>query len=177
MNRRIALAALALVILTGGITAQPNELQRGFSSLELGMDIDTVKTLLRDDAQFAYRGDPDVTFLPSTQLPIIETAGVAFIDRAILQFRDERLFVISLLLNRRRLDHYSVYTALVARYGEPVELDPSAAVWDDGQTRVSLERPLTVKYIDRVALDAMIDAGRAAEALDALTRELFLDGL
>ncbi|TVQ27087.1 MAG: hypothetical protein EA382_04375 [Spirochaetaceae bacterium] len=177
MNRRFLLATVGVVLIAIALPAQTDGLQRGFSSLELGMDIDTVKELLRNDAQFAYRGDADVSFLPSTRLPIIETAGVAFVERAIFQFRDERLFVISLLLNRRRLDHYSVFTALVARYGEPVDLDPSAAVWDDGTTRISLERPLTVKYIDRVALDAMIEGGRAAEALDAMTRELFLDGL
>ncbi len=159
-------------------TSSPaQELQRGFSSIELGMGLEEAKRALEDDPSFRYRGDPDVQFLPLTEIPLIETEGRAFIDRAVLQFRNGSLAVLSLMLDRGRLDYFSVYESLVSRYGEPVRLDPGQAVWEDGTTRLTLERPLTVKYIDLPTLNALIEAGRAEEALDEITRERFLEQL
>jgi hypothetical protein len=56
---------------------------------------------------------------------------------------------MSFTLNTALVDHYSVFTTFVARYGEPTSLNPREAVWETGETRVSIERPLTVKYIDK----------------------------
>ncbi len=141
------------------------------------MGIDEAKRALQDDPSFRYRGDPDVQFLPLTEIPLIETEGRAFIDRAVLQFQNDSLAILSLMLDRRRLDYFSVYESLVSQYGEPLRLDPGQAVWEDASTRVTLERPLTVKYIDLPALNARVEAGRAEEALDAITRERFLEQL
>lgn len=188
MNRRpgraLRLGALVLCWLSAlapALTAQETPasqpLQRGFSSLELGMSLEAAQRALEGDESFAYRGEPDVQFLPRTETPIIETAGRAFIDRAVLQFHEEELYILSLLLDRTRLGYFAVYEGLVEQYGTPTRLDPSQAVWEDDQTRVSLERPLTVKYLDLATFTGIVDSGRMEEALDEITRERFLEQL
>ena len=177
MNQPLKTVVLLVALCCVAFPGRPQDLQRGFSTIELGMSLDEAKRALQDDPSFRYRGDPDVQFLPLTQIPLIETEGRAFIDRAILQFQNGSLAVLSLLLDRRRLDYFSVYESLVSRYGEPDRLDPGQAVWEDESTRLTLERPLTVKYIDLPTLNAMIEEGRIDEALDEITRERFLEQL
>lgn len=177
------MSLLLLVFSAGSVCAQEagdgerTALQRGFSSIELGMSTDEAKAALGTDPSFRYRGDPDVSFLPRTDIPVIEVAGRAFIDTAVLQFRDETLYVLSLMLNRSRLDYFSVYESLVEQYGEPSALDPGQAVWEAEETRISLERPLTVKYLDIPTFRGIVESGEMDEALDEVTRDRFLQQL
>jgi len=137
---------------------------------------ETQEALLVDQA-FRYRGEPDVQFLPATRIPLIETEGRAFVSSAVFQFHDEVLSVITLVLDRDRLDYFSVYRSLVEQYGEPTTLDPGRSLWERGDTRLTLERPLSVKYVDVPTLDGMIEGGQVEEALDELTRDRFLEQL
>jgi hypothetical protein len=43
--------------------------------------------------------------------------------------------------------------------------------------RLSLERPLTLKYVDRVVFDSLIKAGAAERAAQISAKEKFLDQL
>ncbi len=181
--RRLSVGVVLVLFVAGSVYAQdPAEpeggtLQRGFSSIELGMSIEEAKAALESDPSFRYRGDPDVSFLPRTDVPVIEVAGRAFVDTATLQFRDDVLYVLSLVLDRERLDYFSVYESLAAQYGEPSALDPGRAVWESQETRVSLERPLTVKYLDLPTFRAIVESGEMEEALDEATRDRFLEQL
>jgi len=47
-------------------------------------------------------------------------------------------------------------------------------VWEDGSTRVSIERPLTVKYIDRTVFDRLREEARTIQDWETLSREEFL---
>lgn len=152
-------------------------LQRGFSAMVLGQTLAEAKRVLPTDPYFVYRGDPDVSFLPLQEIPLITVAGRTFVSRGLFQFTDEALSVITLELDQARLDYFSVFQSLVAQYGEPFDLDPTRAYWEDELTRISLERPLVVKYIDRPTLDARAEAGRTQEALDAVSRDRFLEEL
>ena len=42
---------------------------------------------------------------------------------------------------------------------------------------LQLERPLTVKYVERVLFDAVVDSGIQDESLESMTREQFLEEL
>jgi hypothetical protein len=161
-----------------GRTAPEGEaLQRGFSSVQLGMTLEATQASLLTDTSFRYRGGPDVQFLPITRKPIIEADGRAFVDRGIFQFHEDALYVISLLLNESRLGYFSVYESLVEQYGEPTTLDPGQAIWEDERTRIALERPLTVKYVDLETLTSIVEEGEMEEALDEVTRDRFLEQL
>jgi hypothetical protein len=153
------------------------ELQNGFSSLVLGMSLEEVKEALTTDPNFLYEGDADVSFLPYTELPLIETEGAAFVETGVFQFHEGALSVITLTLDRGRLDYFTLYDTLAAKYGEPGSITPDTAVWESDLVRIVLEKPLAIKYIDRVAFDRVVELGRMNEALDTITRDRFLEQL
>lgn len=155
---------------------EPAEITNGYGPLVLGMGMDEAKAALTADPVFLYR-ESDVSLVPSSGRPVIETRGTAFVERAVLQFDDDRLYVLTLLLDKSRMDYFSVFSEFAARYGEPVELDPGIAVWQSETIRLSLERPLIVKYIDRAVFADIVASGAAIESLESLTREAFLDQL
>jgi hypothetical protein len=141
------------------------------------MDRDTVIAALKKDAVFSYRGPEDLSLLPSPNQSLIEVSGLSFVKRGFFQFYDGKLWVMILELNTDKVDHYSIYTSLVAKYGEPGLLDPKESRWEDKSTRMALERPLTLRYMD-MAVYAKISAGESAKAsTQELDRQGFLGGL
>jgi hypothetical protein len=146
-----------------------------FRGISLGMTVDQVKAILLRDALYRYRGDPDVSFLPSSGESLIECEGSSYLDRAYFQFAGGALYVFILVLDPKKLDHYSLFTAFNAKYGPPTAFDPREAVWQSETLRFSLERPLTVKYIDRRVFDAQVARGAAQQDLEMLSRERFIE--
>ena len=150
-------------------------LPAGFRSISLGMGMDQVKKLLAADPLFLYRGDPDVSFLPQTDQYLIECPGTTYLRRAYFQFADSRLFIMILVLDTQKLDHYSMFSALSAKYGPPASLSPQESVWQSDTVRLSLERPLTVKYIDNKTFSAIHSKGGAQKDIEQLSREKFIE--
>ena len=162
--------------------AKPGEdkgpsIPRGFRGIELGMGRDEVVAALKKDPVYAFRGPEDVTLLPSPNQSLIDVSGLSFVKRAFFQFYDGKLWVMILTLNPDKIDHYSIYTSLAAKYGEPGLLDPKEARWEDGETRVALERPLSLRYMDLKAYADLLGKSEAKEGVVELEREEFLGGL
>jgi hypothetical protein len=151
------------------------EAPRGFRGLALGMGLEQVKERLAADALFGYRGDPDVSLLPTPQQTLIECTGASWVRRAFFQFHESRLFSIILVLDDRRLDYYTLFDTLTRKYGGSTRLDPSEAVWEFPGLRLSLERPLSVKYLDSGVFAALREQGRAGEALSEVSKKMFLE--
>jgi len=160
----------------GGAGAE-SEIPRGFDTIELGSPREDVQELLESSSYFRYRGDPDVSLLPVGNRSVIETEGRSFIDRAFFQFSAEALYIIILQLNRTRMDHYSVYRTLTEKYGEPLRVSPREIVWQWEEVTLSLERPLTVKYVDRPVFEELRGQARAEQSLRELSRDQFLEDL
>ena len=150
-------------------------LTRQFRGIELGMGLDDLKETLSGDGLFHFRGDRDVSFLPAREQSLIETTGSSFVRRAFFQLRDGELFIMAFSLNTNLIDHYSVFTTFVRKYGEPVYLDPREAVWDTDETRIAIERPLTVKYIDKQVFNDIMDESTLIESRHVQMRQEFLD--
>jgi len=149
---------------------------RSFRDIELGMSMDEVKAVLASDGIFVYRGEPDVSLLPRPDESLIEVSGLSFVRRAFFQFYEGKLFVMIFALNEKEMDHYSVFTSLSAKYGKPDSLSPSESVWMDDATRMSVERPLAVKYIDMAVFDALKAEGQAQKSYEEILRADFLGG-
>jgi hypothetical protein len=152
----------------------PEPVPRQFRSVSLGLDLDELKAALLKDELFLFRGDRDISFLPIKEQTLVETAGLSFIRRAYFQLADGAVYIMSFSLDTRLMDHYSVFTSFVKKYGEPVSLSPGEAVWESDETRVSIERPLTVKYIDKTVFDALVAESKNPEKPQLLRREEFL---
>jgi hypothetical protein len=152
----------------------PEEAPRKYRELYLGMSLEDLKTALVRDSLFRYRGDRDVSFIPIREETLVETTGTSFIRRAYFQLVDEAVYIMSFSMDTRFMDHYSVFTSFVKKYGEPISLSPVEAVWESETTRVSIERPLTVKYIDKLEFNRLIEESRDLENRQILRREEFL---
>jgi hypothetical protein len=139
------------------------------------MNLDDLKAALQKDSMFNFRGDRDVSFLPVREESLVETTGSSFIRRAFFQLRDGSLFIMSYTLNTGMMDHYSIFTELVEKYGSPSFLDPKEAVWETERTRIALERPLTVKYIDKLVFDDIINESMLIQSRRIRERQEFLD--
>ena len=155
---------------------QPGAVQPpwGFRSIQLGMELEEVKQLLIDDPLFDYRGDPDISFLPLPPQTLIETSGSSFIRRAYFQFDEDLLYIIILSMDPDRLDYYTLYSTLSEKYGPPTRLDPTEAVWQFERLRMSLERPLNVKYIDSAVFEALKEEGQVQQDLWEISKDNFL---
>ena len=153
----------------------PEPPPRQFRNLVLGMNLDELKTALAGDGLFRFRGDRDVSFIPIREETLVETTGLSYIRRAYFQLDKGSVFIMSFSLETRFMDHYSVYTSFVKKYGEPLFLSPGEAVWETDETRVSIERPLTVKYIDKKIFDRLVEESKTKEKLELLNRAEFLN--
>ena len=152
----------------------PEEVPRQFRSLSLGLSLEDLKLALAADRLFLFRGDRDVSFLPVREETLVETTGSSFIRRAYFQLSDGAVYIMSFSLDTKLLDHYSIFTSFVKKYGEPLELNPMEAVWESEETRVSIERPLTIKYIDKTVFNRLVENSRTAESREMRRREEFL---
>ena len=172
---------IVLVILVPLSTLFPQETEGlkaapvGFRGLELGMDVEVIKEKLTEDLYFNYRGEPDVSFLPHSQDFVIECEGFSFIKRAFFQFFEKKLYIMTVVLDTSRLDHYTLFTRLVDKYGEFTSLSPSKVVWEYESVLLSLERPLSVRYIDTRVFEGIKEAGQEVEDLRSVSRERFLE--
>jgi hypothetical protein len=150
---------------------------RSFRGVELGMDRDTAIAALKKDPIFAYRGPEDISLLPSPNQSLIEVSGHSFVKRGYFQFYEGKLWTMIIELNPDKVDHYSIYVSLTKKYGEPLLIDPKEARWEDKATRMALERPLSMRYMD-MKVYAKLSEGQSAKAsAEELDRQGFLGGL
>jgi hypothetical protein len=150
-------------------------LPRQFRQINLGMGLDDLKEALKNDKLFNFRGDRDVSFLPAREESLVETTGSSFVRRAFFQLRDGNLFIMSFTLDTGLMDHYSMFTNLVDKYGQPTFLDPKEALWETEETLIILERPLTIKYIDKKVFTDIISESSLIQSRRVKERQEFLD--
>ncbi len=153
----------------------------GYGSVKLGMSVEEVKEELKKNPDFAYRGDRDVSLSPQTKQVLIETDSSrfegSFFTRCWFQFADDKLFSITLNLNEKRLDHISVFESLAKKYGAPDSINPKRSAWEDDSVIMSLERPLTLKYIDNKKFKEMLEESGVQKTFEEKTVQEFLDNL
>lgn len=167
-----------VVVFAAGSAAYGDEmvvLRRGFRELTLGLDFAQVESVLRSDAAFAYRGPADVHLTLNEREVVIDAPGRHFVERVLVQFHDRQSYIITLYMDRTRMDYFSLFQQFSQRYGPPVELSPQLARWEDEQTRIVLERPTVVKYIDVGVFDGLRHARNIERAIAEQQREDFLD--
>jgi len=155
--------------------AGPAELPTSYRGLHLGMGLEEAQDALLADGLFGYRGERDLSLLPGDSRTLIETAGPSFIRRSWFQFHEGTLWSMIFTLDPGRIDYYSIYTTLVAKYGEPHSLNPSRARWADDRVILTLERPLTIKYLDAVVFETLLAESFAGRAASDILREEFLE--
>ena len=85
------------------------------------------------------------------------------------------MYILTLSMDPDSLDYYTLYSTLSEKYGQPAALDPTEAVWLFEDLRLSLERPLNVKYIDRAVFERLKQEGQVQQDLWEISKDNFLD--
>jgi hypothetical protein len=180
---------LFIFFLTAPITAESFVLSEGntllpagYGGIELGMSVDEVKNALKKNSEFGYNGDRDVSLLPGENRILIETDAAAghtytYLERCWFQFYKDKLYIITITLNTERIDHYSVFNALCKKYGNPEILSPEKSTWKNDSVTMSLENPLSLKYVDNKTFDAIRDQALVGPSGREMSRNEFLEGL
>lgn len=180
--KKLMLAFLFLAFCAADFFVFAEELPLGFGGVELGMKLDDAKNALKANSDFGYAGDRDVSLLPGENRVLIETDSGnvqrhGFLTRCWFQFYEENLYSIIINFNPERLDHYSLYTTLVEKYGEPEDFSPERSIWKSDDVTMSLERPLSIKYIDNNVSEKLAQQSLVQKNGYEITRERFLDSL
>ncbi len=152
----------------------------GYGGIKLGMNLEQTKQALKNNLDFGYHGDRDVSLLPGENRILIETdaeKGFSFLERCWFQFYNDKLYTITININREKMDHYSIFTTLCKKYGNPVSVSPEKSVWENDSVKMSLERPLTLKYVDKKIFDELKGNSKVGPSATEMTREMFLEGL
>ncbi len=168
------------VLIIGSLSvlwAQSSALPQGYTTVQLGMSVEETKAALFKNAEFGYRGDRDVSLLPGENRTLIETKGSGSLQECWFQFQDEKLFTITIHINPDVLDYYSVFSTLCNKYGNPLELNPAKCTWRDDRVIMTLEKPLTVKYMDAQKSSEMAEESSAGISSVEIIRQMFLDTL
>lgn len=171
-----------LIFIISSFLVFAEDLPRGYKSIELEMSFDDTKEALLKDSDFGYHGDRDVSLIPGTNKVLIETDsdsgyGSSFLKHCWFQFYNEQLFIITININTEKMDYYSVFKKLSEKYGDPTSIDPKCATWKNDDTTMSLEKPLTLKYIDNKIFDETQRYSNIEKSTTEITREMFLDEL
>lgn len=182
MNIRKDIVKILTVSFLTLMTSVAFALPSGYGKVKLGMSVDAAKDALKGDGQFGYRGDRDVTLSPKDHETVIETdpttfAAYSFFERCWFQFSDEKLSVITLNMNSDLIDHYSIFSELCEKYGNPDEISPKKAVWKSDDVTLSLEKPLTLKYVDAKVFKEKIDSSNVEKTTSEKAKDAFLKGL
>lgn len=178
MNRLKKL--LFITLLTIPLFAE--EIPDGYKSITLGMTLSETKEALLKDSDFGYHGDRDVSLMPLTKQTLIETDseygyGSNFLRHCYFQFNEDKLYIITINMNPERLDYYSLFTTLCDKYGEPTSFNPQSAIWKNDDVTMSLEKPLTLKYVDNKTFTSVQNYSNVPKAGTEITRDQFLDEL
>ncbi len=157
-------------------------LPNGYSNIKLGMSVDETKTQLIKNSDFGYHGDRDVSLLPGNNQTIIETdadrgLGSNFLTQCWFQFNNDKLYIITINMNTDKMDYFSVFTTLTNKYGNPTSLSPKEAVWKNDKITMSLEKPLTLKYIENETFNSLLQYSNVPLSGTETTRNMFLEGL
>lgn len=173
---------LIFSLLTIQVFLFSQDLPRGYDSISLGMSVDSTKQALIEHPAFGYHGDSDVSLLPGENRILIETDseyghGSNFLERCYFQFFNDYLYIITININQDKMDYYSIFTSLCEKYGDPVSINPSQAKWEDQNSTLYLEKPLTLKYIDNDVFSQTTSDSKVGPAPEEITKDMFLEGL
>lgn len=172
MNKTIIVFFLFLIT---PLFSQESDLPTGFRGIKLGLSLDEAKVAIENDGYFDYRGDPDLSMLLTENRAIIESRGKFYIESGYFQFYNEVLYTITLVLDSNKIDYYTMFTTLREKYGDFKSLSPKRVVWEDDKVKISLEKPLTLKYVDLVVFNEIVEDDITQEALEEKLKKGFID--
>lgn len=153
----------------------PTAISNGFEVFKMGMNRKTVQDKLYQSKLFYYQGEPEVTMTKNPAETLLNCQGRGIVKKGTFHFYKGRLFVITLILNPEEIDYYTLFTRFTKRFGDPKKMSPKSALWENKKTRLGLEKPLAIRFVDAEIFDSMEKKGKIKENVKVKTREDFLE--
>lgn len=178
MKRFIILAfilfSLPLLFAQEKSEIQSNGLQaiKGFDTLTLGMDYQSALNALDFSSNFIYNSQMPM-WIESN--PVIAANGKGFVDKGYFQFYNGALYSITIELNRNRIDFFTLFMQLQQKYGKYKSFSPTIVRWEDENALLSLEKPLTLRYLEKRIHSQLIESSKVKESQKQKMREDFLE--
>lgn len=163
-----------LLLIALPVYSQNSSLPNGYRGILIGSTMDQVKIQLTEDDYLNYRGDPDVSMLLADKQTLIECKGYRHIDRGFFQFYNDKLYTITLILDRNEVDYHSIYRHFTEKYGKHNSLSPDRVVWESSDIRISIEKPLTIKYIGLNVYSEIVEKDTTEKAVQEQLLEEFI---
>ena len=133
------------------------------------------KDIIKNDTYFNYPGDEETYILPAKEQTLLECTGNSYIKRAYFQFHNNKLYIMIIELNKDKIDYYTLFNTLSEKYGKYNSFSPEIVMWQINNITLLLDRPVTVKYIDKGVFDSLKEQGRPGKSSDILSLERFLE--
>ncbi len=180
MNGKTMKKGFILILITMiffPLCSESLDVPEGYRGVRIGMNMDDVKEVLKNDDLFNYRGERDVSLLPSEHQSIIETSSDTWLQRCWFQFYENTLYSIIINFNPELMDYNSVYRQLTEKYGMHTEMSPERVVWKDSYITMSLEKPVSVKYLyndyfERITGESTVKETKMEETRDSILGDL-----
>ena len=150
-------------------------LPMGFRGIIMGLSLEEAKKAIESDGYFDYRGDPDVSMLLTDNRAIIESSGKYYIKDGYFQFYNDTLYTITLVLDTRKIDYYTMFKTLTKKYGDYASLSPKQVLWENEKIRITLEKPLTIKYVGLGIFNKLIEDDTTKEAIEEELKRNFIN--
>ncbi len=119
-----------------------------FFGIRFGDNLSIVEKKVSDLDFLVQRQKNSVSLLPPSRDSIFSTYGNYFIREALFQFDDNALKVINVSFDERIFSFYELYRSLQQKYLRPTDINPQKVVWDLTTIRITLEKPLSIRYQD-----------------------------
>lgn len=147
----------------------------GFNRILLGLSMEQTKAILKNEDNFHYRGDPDVSLQSRPNESSLDVEGLGYVYRGIFQYYQDTLYIIIIMIDPEKMDHYSIFTHLTEKYGPPEQFSPDKSVWRQDGKMLVLERPVTLKYIDEGLFTQLVGESETEKSLESELREEFIN--
>lgn len=152
-------------------------LPSGYKDFTFGLTMEEVKILVDRSPEFNALREEVLTIRTEPDRQILTVRGLGFVKQGYFHFHENKLFHIYLIFNETRIGYYNLLKTLTSKYGNPVNFQPSRAVWKDEHSRVMIEKPSIIKYTSVGVWEMLGSTDLSDRNFEQMQRDRFLDGL
>ena len=149
----------------------------GFLSIKLNMNKENVIVRLSKESIFDTSDQEKLSFRNEPDKEILKIRGINFIKMAYFHFYNDILFQITLDLDMNKISYYDVLIKLQNKYGKPIKFTPETANWENNTIKLSLQRPVILKYISINISKELLEESKESSNFYKISREKFLNSL
>ena len=167
---------MAQVLETNENSIKPS-IPKGYRSIKLNMNKEQVISQLKKESIFDTSDQEKLTFRNEPDKEILKTNGVNFIKMAYFHFHNNVLYQITLDIDQNKLSYNDILMTLQNKYGKPINFSPGTADWENDAVKLSLQRPVMIKYYSIKIIKEILDETKEPLNFYKISREKFLNSL